>query len=64
MKLIADEGLDKPIVDVLRNAGFDVLYVLETNQGANDELILAIANSEHRILLTQDKDFGELVFRL
>jgi predicted nuclease of predicted toxin-antitoxin system len=64
MRLIADEGLDKPIVDVLRNAGFDVLYILETNRGADDEHVLAIANSEHRILLTQDKDFGELVFRL
>jgi predicted nuclease of predicted toxin-antitoxin system len=64
MKLIADEGLDKPIVDVLRNADFDVLYVLETNQGADDDLILATANSQQRILLTQDKDFGELVFRL
>ena len=64
IKLIADEGVDKPIVDVLRNAGFDLLYILETNQGADDDLILAKANSEQRILLTQDKDFGELVFRL
>jgi predicted nuclease of predicted toxin-antitoxin system len=64
MRLIADEGLDKPIVHVLRNADFDVLYILETNQGADDDLILATANSQQRILLTQDKDFGELVFRL
>ena len=64
MKLVADEGVDKPIVDALRTAGFDVLYILETNQGADDEFILNLANEQQRILLTQDKDFGELVFRL
>ena len=64
MKLIADEGVDKPVVDALRLSGFDVLYILELNQGARDEFILSLANQEQRILLTQDKDFGELVFRL
>jgi predicted nuclease of predicted toxin-antitoxin system len=64
MKLVADEGIDKPIVDRLRNAGCDILYILETNQGADDEFILNLANERKRILLTLDKDFGELVFRL
>jgi predicted nuclease of predicted toxin-antitoxin system len=64
MNLLADEGIDKPIVDVLRNNDFDVVYILETHPGADDEFILAMANTHKRILLTQDKDFGELVFRL
>ena len=64
MNLIADEGVDKPIVDALRISGFDVQYILETNQGADDEFILHLAKSEQRILVTQDKDFGELVYRL
>jgi len=64
MKLLADEGIDKPIVDKLRNKGFDVIYILETNRGADDDFILAMANTDRRLLLTQDKDFGELVFRL
>lgn len=64
MNLIADEGVDKPIVDALRNSGFDVLYILETNRGAKDDMILELANSRQRVLLTQDKDFGELVYRL
>lgn len=64
MNLLADEGVDKPIVDLLRNNGFDVVYILKTNHGADDEFILAMANADGRILLTQDKDFGELVFRL
>ena len=64
MKIIADEGVDKPIVDALKNAGLDVHYILETNQGADDEFILQTALDEEMVLLTQDKDFGELVFRL
>ncbi len=64
MKLLADEGVDKPIVDLLRNSGFDVHYILETHRGAEDEQVLWIANQEERILVSLDKDFGELVYRL
>jgi predicted nuclease of predicted toxin-antitoxin system len=64
MNLLADEGVDKPIVDILRSNGFDVVYILETNQGADDEFVLATANTHKRVLLTQDKDFGDLVYRL
>jgi len=64
MILVVDEGVDKPIVDLLRSSGFDVHYILETHPGSLDEEILQIANEENRILLTQDKDFGELVYRL
>jgi predicted nuclease of predicted toxin-antitoxin system len=64
MKLLVDEGVDKPIVDLLRATGFDVHYILETHRGIEDEKVLQIANEEDRILLTQDKDFGEMVFRL
>ena len=64
MNLLVDEGVDKPIVDALRLAGFNVVYILETNKGAEDNLILALANTQKRLLLTRDKDFGELVFRL
>lgn len=64
MILLADEGVDKPIVDQLRSSGFDVHYILETDPGSMDEDVLRIANEENRLLLTQDKDFGELVYRL
>ena len=64
MKFLADEGVDKPIVDLLRSTGFDIHYVLETNRGADDDKVLQIANEESRVLLTQDKDFGEMVYRL
>ena len=64
MKLLADEGVDKPIVDLLRSSSFDVHYILETHQGAEDETVLQIAQEETRILITQDKDFGELVYQI
>lgn len=64
MKFLADEGVDKPIVTMLRNAGFDIGYILELIPGADDETVLELAHSQQRILITQDKDFGELVFRL
>ncbi|MBD0367365.1 MAG: DUF5615 family PIN-like protein [Flavisolibacter sp.] len=64
MKLLADESVDKPIIDALRMAGFDVVYILEIAPEIDDGTILNLSNDEQRILLTQDKDFGELVFRL
>ena len=64
MRFLADEGIDKPVVIALRKAGFDIDYILELNPGVDDEIVLQTANSEKRILLTQDKDFGELVYRL
>jgi Domain of unknown function (DUF5615) len=37
MKFLADEGVDKPIVDLLRASGIDIHYILETHQGSDDE---------------------------
>jgi predicted nuclease of predicted toxin-antitoxin system len=50
-------------LDILRSAGYDVLGVAETMPQANDLDVLARAAGEGRILITNDKDFGELVFR-
>jgi len=50
-------------VTSLRNEGHDVLYVLETHRGGPDDVVLRQAYREERVLLTEDKDFGELVFR-
>jgi predicted nuclease of predicted toxin-antitoxin system len=63
MKLIADEGVDQPIVAALRAAAFDVTYYAELAPGTDDASILAHAQSEQTLLLTCDKDFGELVYR-
>lgn len=63
MNLLADEGVDRPIVEQLRQAGHHVLYIAEMAPGIDDEVILAQANAANALLLTLDKDFGELVFR-
>ena len=64
MKFIADEGIDFPIVAELRIRSHDVLYIAEETPGLDDEFVLKKAFDEKRLLITQDKDFGELVFRL
>ena len=48
--------------DMLRAQGHDVLSALERNPRATDEDLLVLAMEEQRILITEDKDFGELVF--
>lgn len=63
MKLTADESVDKPIVTTLRNHNFDVYYIAEESPSIEDVDVLSIARHRSEILLTQDKDFGELVYR-
>lgn len=64
MNLLADECCDALLVAGLRQDGHDVFFVMESARGANDETVLRQAAEEQRILLTEDKDFGELVVRL
>jgi predicted nuclease of predicted toxin-antitoxin system len=63
MNFLADESVDHPIVERLRDDGHDVLAVAEMAPGMPDETVLAQANQRGALLLTGDKDFGELVFR-
>jgi predicted nuclease of predicted toxin-antitoxin system len=64
MKFLADENMDVAIVERLRQDGHQVWYVVEMEPGIPDDEVLALANHEGAILITADKDFGELVFRL
>ncbi len=63
MNLLADESIDRQIVERLRQDKHLVLYVPEIEAGISDEVVLNRANREEALLLTADKDFGELVFR-
>jgi predicted nuclease of predicted toxin-antitoxin system len=63
VKFLADEGVDRQIVDRLRQDGHMVWYVAEMEPGISDDEVLNLANQENAILLTADKDFGELIFR-
>jgi predicted nuclease of predicted toxin-antitoxin system len=63
VNLLADESVDRQIVDRLRTDGHVVRYVAEMEPGISDDIVLDIAYQETDLLLTADKDFGELVFR-
>jgi predicted nuclease of predicted toxin-antitoxin system len=63
MRLVADENLDRTVVVRLREAGHEVASVAEMEPGIQDEAVLATANSLGAMLVTEDKDFGELAFR-
>jgi predicted nuclease of predicted toxin-antitoxin system len=63
VSFVADESVDQQIVERLRKEGHDVWYIVETDPGASDEDVLNMAKRGGAILLTADKDFGEMVFR-
>ena len=63
MRFLADENISRLVVERLRATGFDVASVRETSPGAPDKDMLDTADSEDRVLVTEDRDFGELVVR-
>lgn len=63
MNLLADESVDQAIVELLRRDHHDVLYIAELSPSISDEQVLKMANDRAALLITADKDFGELVFR-
>jgi predicted nuclease of predicted toxin-antitoxin system len=62
LRFLADESCDFAVVRVLRADGFDVLAVGEATSRSIDRDLIKQASDERRILLTEDKDFGWLVF--
>ena len=63
MRLCANENLPEDCVLRLRQDGHDVLWIREVAPGSPDSAVLARAHAEDRLLITCDKDFGELVFK-
>jgi predicted nuclease of predicted toxin-antitoxin system len=64
MILVADESVDRPIVERLRQDGHDTIYIAELAPSISDDHVLQEANTRSALLLTEDKDFGELIFRI
>ncbi len=62
LRFLADESLDFAVVRALRAAGSDVLAVTESMPSSADNDLITLAAEQQRILLTEDKDFGWLVF--
>lgn len=63
MRFLANENIPLDAVEALRGIGHDVAWIRTDSPGSRDQEVLARAVSEQRILLTFDKDFGELAFR-
>jgi predicted nuclease of predicted toxin-antitoxin system len=61
--IVADENVDVELIKNLNRAGLKIFSVLEKLPGVSDEEVLAIANSHQAIILTEEKDFGELTYR-
>ena len=62
IRFLADVNVEKPVVDYLLKEGYDIEWIPDIEIGMSDEGLLQIANREKRILITNDKDFGELIF--
>ena len=62
MNFLADESCAGPVIRALREAGHDVVAISEVAAGAPDDGVLERALNEKRVLITEDRDFGELVY--
>ena len=63
MNFLVDESVDRQVVAGLRAYGHQTSYIAESQPGITDEEVLDLAEQGGLLLLTADKDFGELVFR-
>ena len=64
MRFLVDECTGKRLAILLKREGYDALFVGDSMRSASDEEIIKKCEQDGRILITDDKDFGELVFRL
>jgi len=55
-------NVEKPIVDYLLEQGYDIKWISDYDCEMPDEDLLQLANHEKRIFVTNDKDFGDLIF--
>jgi predicted nuclease of predicted toxin-antitoxin system len=62
VRFLADENCDSEVVRALQRDGHDVLSVSDISPRAEDAVVITLAIREKRILLTEDKDFGQLVY--
>ncbi len=62
MEFVADESCDFAVVRTLRKDGHEVIAIAEISPRIPDEEVLARAREGGQVLITEDKDFGELVY--
>lgn len=62
-KFLGNENVPGEAVLAARQAGHDLTWICELSPGADDDAVLALSLAESRVLVTFDKDFGEMAFR-
>jgi predicted nuclease of predicted toxin-antitoxin system len=62
MNFVAEESCAGPVIRALQEAGHDVVAIAEVAKGATDEEVLDRALNEKRVLITEGRDFGEMVY--
>jgi predicted nuclease of predicted toxin-antitoxin system len=62
-KFLAHENVPIEVVEAARQGGLDLTWIEEHSPGAEDDDVLALGRAEGRVLLTFDKDFGDMAFR-
>lgn len=60
--ILADESLNVQFIHDLRNSGYEVFSIQEEKNGISDISVVDLALEKEAVLITEDKDFGELVF--
>ena len=60
--ILADENIDHSLIETIRELGIDVYSVYKSERGIRDETVIESSRNPPRIILTEDKDFGEWVF--
>ncbi|MGE0086576.1 MAG: DUF5615 family PIN-like protein [Desulfococcaceae bacterium] len=62
LKFLVDAGVSKKVEEYLKIQGYETKNVRDIDTRMPDEDIIRLAVSEHRMVITMDKDFGELVW--
>jgi len=63
VNLLANENFPKASVLFLRELGYDITSIGEDNPSVSDDSVMTIAQQEQRLILTFDRDYGELIFK-
>ncbi len=63
-QIVIDESVDYAIVQTLKHTRFSIISISDETPSIPDKQVLEIAYAHNALLITEDKDFGELVFRL
>jgi predicted nuclease of predicted toxin-antitoxin system len=63
LRILADENIFGVTVDALKKLGHNVVWACIDLPGESDEALLRIAAADSRLVLTLDKDFGDLAFK-